>query len=319
MAELAGTIDTYSRIGLREDLQNKIFMITPEDTPFMSNIGRGRAKAIKHEWQTDTLAAPDLTNAQLEGDEYTYATRTPTVRVGNYCQISRKPVLVTGTLEAVDKAGRASEMKYQAMKAGKELKKDMEGILLANQASVAGNSSTARKLGGFAAWLTTNVSRGATGANGGYNTGTGLVAAATPGTNRTFTEAMLKTAQQAAYTAGGNPRMAMLPPSQKVAFSAFTGIAQIRKDITGATQATLIGGADVYVGDFGTVTTVVNRVQNANVAFLVDPSMVRLVTLRPMFVDKPAHTGDAAKRMMLTEYTLGVDNEAAHAVVADLT
>jgi hypothetical protein len=319
MAQLAGTTDSYDVKGIREDLQNRIFMITPEDTPFMSNIGRSRAKAIRHEWQTDTLAAPDTANAQIEGDEYTYADRSPTVRVGNITQISRKPVLISGTLEAVDKAGRSSEIKYQAMKAGKELKKDMEAILLSNQASVLGSNSVARKLGGFAAWLTTNTSRGATGANGGYNVGTGLVVAATPGTNRAFTETLLKTAQQAAYTAGGNPRIAMVPPAQKVAFSAFTGIAQIRKDITGARQATIIGGADIYVGDFGTITTVVNRVMNANTAFLVDPSMVSLTTLRPMFVDKPAKTGDAEKRMMVVEYTLTVNNEAAHAVVADLT
>jgi hypothetical protein len=319
MAELSGTLDTYGVKGAREDLQNAIFMITPEDTPFISNIGRSRAKATKHEWQTDTLANPDTTNAQLEGDEYAYSTPAATVRVGNFTQISRKPVLVSRTLEAVDKAGRASELKYQSMKRGKELRKDMEAIVLSNQASVAGNSSTARKLGGFAAWLTTNTSRGATGANGGYNTGTGLVAAATPGTNRAFTEAMLKTAQQAAYTAGGNPRIAMVPAAQKVAFSGFTGIAQIRKDITGARQATIIGGADVYVGDFGTITTVVNRVMDTHTAFLVDPKMVSLTTLRPMTLDKPAQTGDAIKRMMIVEYSLEVNNEAAHAVIADLT
>jgi hypothetical protein len=141
MAQLAGTTDTYDMKGLREDLQNTIFMLTPEDTPFLSNIGRDKASATKHEWQTDTLAAPDTANAQIEGDEYVYADRAPTVRVGNFTQISRKPVLVAGTLEAVDKAGRASEIKYQSIKAGKELKKDQEAIILANQASVAGSNS----------------------------------------------------------------------------------------------------------------------------------------------------------------------------------
>jgi hypothetical protein len=175
MAQLAGTTDTYDLKGQREDLMNKIFMITPEDTPFMSNIGRNRGSAVRHEWQTDVLAAPDTSNAQIEGDEYVYADRSPTVRVGNLMQISRKPVNISRTLEVVDKAGRQSEVAYQVAKAGKELKKDMEAILLANQASVVGNNSTARKLGGFAAWLTTNVSRGATAAAGGYNTGTGLV------------------------------------------------------------------------------------------------------------------------------------------------
>jgi hypothetical protein len=320
MAQLAGTTDSYDLKGLREDLQNKIFMITPEDTPFMSNIRRTKATSTRHEWQTDSLAAPDTTNAQIEGDEYVYADRSPTVRVGNLTQISRKPVLISGTLEAVDKAGRSSELKYQAAKAGKEIKKDMEAILLNNQASVAGSNSVARKLGGFPAWLVSNVSRGASGANGGYNTGTGLVVAATDGTQRAFTETLLKSAMQAAYTSGGNPKMLMLPPAQKVVFSSFTGIAQIRKDITGATQATIIGGADVYIGDFGSLTTVPNRVMTrTREAFLVDTNMAALSTLRPMFVDKPAKTGDAFKRMMLVEYTLEVNNEAAHAVVADLS
>jgi hypothetical protein len=320
MAQLAGTTDTYDLKGLREDLQNTIFMLTPEDTPLISNIGRDQATATKHEWQTDVLAAPDTSNAQIEGDEYVYADRPATVRVGNYTQISRKPVLVTGTLEAVDKAGRASELKYQSIKAGKELKKDQEAILLSNQASVAGSNSVARKLGGLAAWLTSNVSRGATGANGGYNTGTGLVVAATNGTQRAFTEALMKTAWQSAYTNGGNPRIAMLPVGQKSVFSTFAGIAQIRTDVEqNGGQATIIGGADTYVGDFGKLTTVVNRVQQARDAFLIDPTQLKYVTLRPMFVDKPAKTGDAEKRMLVVEYTLRVNNEAAQAVIADLT
>jgi hypothetical protein len=309
MAQLAGTTDTYDLKGLREDLQNTIFMLTPEDTPFISNIGRDRATATKHEWQTDVLAPPDTTNAQIEGDEYVYADRAPTVRVGNYTQISRKPVLVTGTLEAVDKAGRASELKYQSIKAGKELKKDQEAILLSNQASVAGSNSVARKLGGFAAWLTSNVSRGATGANGGYNTGTGLVVAATNGTQRVWTEALMKAAWQSAYINGGNPRIAMMPVGQKSVFSTFAGIAQIRTDV----------GQNAYVGDFGKLTSVVNRVQQARDVFLVDPSAAKYVTLRAMFVDKPAKTGDAEKRMLVVEYTLRVDNESAHAVIADLS
>jgi hypothetical protein len=320
MAQLAGTTDTYDLKGLREDLQNTIFMLTPEDTPLISNIGRDKASATKHEWQTDVLAAPDTTNAQIEGDEYVYADRAPTVRVGNYTQISRKPVLITGTLEAVDKAGRASELKYQSIKAGKELKKDQEAILLSNQASVAGSNSVARKLGGLAAWLTSNVSRGSTGANGGYNAGTGLVVAATNGTQRALTEPLMKTVWQSAYVNGGNPRIAMLPVGQKSVFSNFAGIAQIRTDVDqNAGQAVIIGGADTYVGDFGRLTTVVNRVQQARDAFLLDPSALKYVTLRPMFVDKPAKTGDAEKRMLVVEYTLRVDNEAAQAVIADLT
>jgi hypothetical protein len=170
----------------------------------------------------------------------------------------------------------------------------MEAILLANQASVVGNNSTARKLGGFAAWIVTNVSRGASAVAGGYNTGTGLVAAYTPGTGRAFTETILKTVQQAVFTSGGNPKIIMMAVGQKPVFSSFTGLAQTRLMPTGggASQATIIGAADTYVGDFGTLTTVVNRVQQAGTAFLIDTSMVSLTTLRPIKADNPANTGD---------------------------
>jgi hypothetical protein len=146
------------------------------------------------------------------------------------------------------------------------------------------------------------------------------VVAATNGTQRAFTETLMKTVWQSAYTNGGNPRIAMLPVGQKSVFSSFVGIAQIRTETpTTGTQATIIGGADTYVGDFGKLTTVVNRVQQARDAFLIDPSQLKYVTLRPMFVDKPAKTGDAEKRMLVVEYTLRVNNEAAQAVIADLT
>jgi len=319
MAQLAGTTDTFDSRGGREDLQDKIYMISKADTPFISNIGRAKADAVKHEWQVDQLAAIDLNNAFIEGDEYAYADVAPTVRVGNYTQISRKTILVSGTLEEINKAGRKSEMKYQAMKKGLELKKDMEGILLSAQASNAGGAAgaAARRLGGFAAWLTSNVSRGAGGANGGFNSGTGLVAAPTAGTARAFTETQVKDAQQSAYTSGGDPTIIMMAPAQKRSFSGFPGIAQQRRE-TGDGEATIVAAADVYVGDFGRLAAVPNRQMTPGTVFGIDPKLARLRYLRPMFVDKPAKTGDAWKRVMLTEYTLEVSNEAGHFGIFDL-
>lgn len=324
MTQVAGTQDTYVLKGQREDLQDAIYNISPSDTPFLSTIGRGKAKAVKHEWQTDALAAPDLNNAQLEGDEFSYTQRGGTVRVGNVCQISRKPVIVSGTAEAVDKAGRASEVKYQSLKAGKELKKDMEGIALSAQASNAGGSTsnggtnTARRLGGFAAWLASNVSRGAGGANGGFNSGTGQVVAPTAGTNRTWTETILKDVHQSAYASGGNPTVAMMPVPFKRQFSAFAGLAQQRRD-TGNKAATIVAAADIYVGDFGKLSAVPNRQMSGNRVLLIDPQMVKLRWLRAMNTVKPAQTGDATKRMLLTEWTIEVSNEAAHGTMEDLT
>ena len=272
------------------------------------------------EWQTDVLAAPDTANAQIDGDDYAYAARPATVRVGNYTQISRKPVLISRTLEAVDKAGRDSEVKYQVLKAGLELKRDMEAILVSNQASVAGTSSVARKLGGLGSWLTTNVSRGATGANGGYNTGTGLTVAPTAGTPRAFIETYIQDVQQSAYINGGNPNILLMSPKQKRVASAFAGIAVNRIDNQPGTtkQLTIFGGADMYQGNFGILNFVPNRWQPLTNAFLIDPKMISVDYLRPMFTDKVANTGDAEKRMLLVEYTLTVKNEAASGVIDDL-
>lgn len=320
MAQLAGTTDSYDIKGAREDLQDRIYMISKADQPFIANIGKGTADGVKHEWQVDALGAADLNNAYPEGDEYTYADVTPTTRVGNFCQISRKTLLVSGTLEAIKKAGRSSELKYQAVKKGLEMRKDMEAIALSTQASNAGAAAgaTARRSAGFGAWLTTNVSRGAGGANGGFNSGTGLVAQPTAGTGRAFTETLLKDAMQSAWTAGGKPTIAMMSGAQKRAFSAMTGIAQNRRE-SGDGPVTIIGAADVYVSDFGDISAVPNRQMTAGTVYLIDPQMVRLRYLRRMFVDKPAKTGDGFKQAMLCEWTLEVSNEAAHAGIFDLT
>jgi hypothetical protein len=321
MAQVAGTQDTYVTKGLREDLQDKIFLINKDDTPFISNVGSDKADAVKTEWQIDVLDPPDLNNAFIEGDTYTYALPTPTQRVGNYCQIMRKTILVSGTLEEVKKAGRASEMKYQAMKKGMALKRDMEGIVTSAQASNAGGAAgaAARRLGGFAAWLTTNVSRGTGGANGGFSAGTGLVSAPTAGTPRAFTETMLKDAQQSAYAAGGDPDMLMLPVPQKRNFSAFPGIAQQRHEVGNGSAATIIAAADVYQGDFGRLSVVPNRQMANGTALGIDPKMAEMAYLRRLFIDKPAKDGDAWKRVMLTEVTLKVLNEAAHFGIFDLS
>lgn len=75
----------------------------------MSSIGKGRATAVYHEWQTDSLASANTSNAAVEGADATAATLSPTTRIGNYTQIVQKTIQVSGTLESVDKAGRKSE------------------------------------------------------------------------------------------------------------------------------------------------------------------------------------------------------------------
>ena len=212
MTIATGTYTTYATVGIREQLLDKIYRISPEDTPGMSMIGRQKATNVKLEWQTDTLAAA-AANAQLEGDDYTFSTPSATTRVANYCQISNKKVIVSETDDTVLKAGRRSELGLQMEKRTAELKRDMEFTVFgSNTASVAGNATTARQLGSAESWYTSNVSRGASGANGGFSGG--LTTAATDGTQRAFAEAQIKSVMQSAFQNGGKPKIALCPPGQ---------------------------------------------------------------------------------------------------------
>lgn len=318
MAIVTNTFTRYSAVGIREDLSNVIYNISPEETPFIANIARENVKNTYFEWQTDALSAASASNAALEGDDISsFQAVTPTARVGNYTQISTKNVIISGTLEAVDKAGRRSELTYQLAKMGAELKRDMESALLANQAAVAGNTTTARRTAGLPAWLTSNTSFGVGGAD--PTVGSTPTAARTDGTQRAFTETLLKEVVAEVWTSGGTPKMLMVGAFNKQAASAFSGIATKFRDVPAGQQAQIIGAADVYVSDFGTINIVPNRFQRARDAFVVDPEYASLAILRPIQQTELAKTGDAEKRLMLVEYGLKVSNQAAHGIVADLT
>src|SRR5882724_12020438 len=192
MALPTNTFSSYTAIGNREDLSDVIYRIDPADTPFISAIEREKASAVNHEWQTQALAAADTANAVLEGDDATTDAVTPTVRLGNICQISDKVARVTGTQRAVDHAGRDDELAYQEMLKGLELKRDMEAILVGgNQAKVAGNDTTPRKTASILSWIVSNTSKGTAGgaADPAAADGTG---SRTDGTQLAFTEARLK-------------------------------------------------------------------------------------------------------------------------------
>ena len=312
------TYQTYTAIGQREDLSDVIYNISPTDTPFMSSIGKTKATATFHEWQTDALAAPALGGA-VEGADASSITASPTTRIGNRTQIFTKSVAVAGTLEAVDKAGRKSEKAYQMAKVSAELKRNIELTLLSNQVAAAGNSSTARTLGGLQAWLNTNGDFGTDGV-----AGSGGTTARTNGTNRTFTETILKTVVAEVYTAGGSPKVLMVNPAHKQVVSAFAGIAAQRYMAPSNEPTTIIGAADVYMSDFGTISVVPNRFMNSTnsgneTAFIVDPDMAAVAYLRPFETIELAKTGDAEKTQLLAELTLEVKNEAAHGIIADLS
>ena len=156
MAQPSETFDTYDSIGEREDLSDVIYNISPTDTPFLSSAAKTQATAVLHEWQTDSLASAVTNNAVIEGDEATADAVAATTRLSNSSQILDKVVTITGTQEAVDKAGRASEIAYQVAKKAKELKRDLESSLTSNNAEVTGSASAARVLGGLGSWVATN-------------------------------------------------------------------------------------------------------------------------------------------------------------------
>lgn len=321
MTIVTNAFATYEAIGNREDLTNVIYNISPTETPFMTSIGKAKAKATKHEWQTDTLAAASGSNAQLEGDTVVNTLPAATSRVSNICQISSKNVAVTGTQEAVDKAGRNSEMAYQMAKRAKELKRDMETSLCANQPGVLGATGTARQLRGLEAWLRTNTQRETTATSGGTKgksaTANGTTNAAVDATHqRAFTETLLKKLLAQIYATGGDPSIIMTGPHNKQTLSTFTGRSNARTIINN--KDLIQGAADMYASDYGDLKVIPNRFSRERSVIAFDPEFAAVAYLRPVFTYDLARVGDAERKDMRVEYTLEMRNEGAFGVIADL-
>jgi hypothetical protein len=308
---------TYAAAGLREDLTDVIYDISPQDTPIMSSIGKGKAAAVYHEWQTDSLAAATFGNALVEGADATAATLSPTTRVGNYTQIVGKTIQISGTLESVDKAGRKSEKAYQLAKGSAEIKRDIEAIITANQGRTAGDTNTARKMGALLSWIKTNTNKRETTVTGSDPTTIGESTRG-DGTTRTFTETLLKDVVQKVFTSGGTPSLLVVPPAGKQKVSSFEGIAQHRINTQGTGKVTILAGADLYQSDFGVLQVVPDRFMRTRDALVLDPEYAAMAYLRPFQTNELAKTGDSEKTQILAELTLEVRNEAAHGIIADL-
>lgn len=320
MSLISGTYTKYDAKGLREELEDRIYDISPEEVPFISSMARKRSTSTNPEWQIDSLASAVSTNAQLEGDDSTYTTPSSSTRVGNYQQILNKTCIVSGTLEAVDKAGRQSEMAYQVAKRGAELKRDLEKTMLENIGADAGGTGTARKMATLGAWIKTNDSLGTSGGSPTYTSGV-PAAARTDGTQRTFTETIAKEVFSACYTSGANPKVLMVGPWNKAVVSGFSGVATRNYDLSNVNPkpTAVIGAIDVYVSNFSTVRVIPNRFQRDRDAWFLDFDMLAQRPLRPMEVIPLAKTGDATKRLLQVETTLQVKNEAGLGLAADLS
>jgi hypothetical protein len=320
MAQVGTTFSTYDAKGIREDLSDLISDISPTDTPFQSNIGSEGCANTFFEWQVDSLAAASATNHQIEGDDLgnTYTALTATTRIGNYTQIMRKDFLISRTEQVVRKAGRSDERGYQAAKAAKELKRDWESSLLANNAAVAGNDTTARETGSLVAFIKTNISSSATNSVDPVWS-TAPTGARSDGTTRAFTETILKAVVKLVWDNGGEPSILMVGSSNKQTVSSFAGIASLRFNAQGAAPTTIIGAADIYVSDFGNLAIVPNRFMRSRDALVIDPSKARARVLDGYKLHEMAKTGDGDKFMLTFEAGLQVDNEKAHGIAADLT
>ena len=313
MAQPTNLYDTYDTTGIREDLVNIIYNVSPEDTPILSAIPRAQAKSTKHEWQLDSLATP-ATNAVIEGDEATVDAMTATTRAFNYCQISDKVIAVSGTQAAVDAAGRADEMAYQIAKKSKELKKDMEFDLIEPNVQAVGSATAARELGSIPTWLKTN---GDAGTSGTLSTGSGTDLPGS-GTDRDLTEAILKTVIKEVYSSGGDMDMLVCPPSVKQTISGFNANTT---RFGPADKKTEFAAIDVYSSDFGDLKIVPNRVMattDAKDVFIIQRDMLATAYLRDFMIQDLSKTGDSDKKQLLVEYTLEVRNEAAHGIILDI-
>jgi hypothetical protein len=322
MSQPTNAYDSYTAKGNREDLQDKIYQVSPESTPVLSAGRRFTVSSKFHEWQRDSLATPNKDNAIIEGDDRTGTALTATDRVGNYVQLFDKVAVVTSTQEKVKSAGRSSEMAYQKAKAMTELKRDLEAALISNNAAVAGNSSTARKLGGLGVMLYSNALHNGAGATTAHTSGAPTTAV-TAGTNRTFTEALIKSAMQSVYTNSGEmPSFISMTPSHKGTFSGFSGIAVNRYQVAKGKQGVIVGGADVYMSDFGELTIVPNYVQTTaapNDVYILNPDTYGVGYLQGFDSTPLAKTGHTEKQLCFVEATTVVTAEKANSKIANLT
>jgi hypothetical protein len=310
------TFETYGTVGIREDLADIIYNIAPTDTPFMSNVGKGSASGTYHEWQTDDLTAA-ADNKVAEAAAAPAAESVATTRVGNYTQIASKTVSVSGSNEAADAAGRASQMAYQLAKKGMELKRDMEKTLVGtDKAQVVGSAGTARELGSVTSWIGTNCSVGATA--GAVPTGDGTDIA-TSGDARVLTDTLLNGVIEDVWQSGGNPSMIMCGAFQKSKITGFTGNTATSRKFTDAEAKKFINAVDVYVSDYGELNVVPNRLMLTDTLLVLQPDMWSVDTYRDFQTKDLAVTGDFESKQLLVEYTLTSKNEAASGAIRDLT
>lgn len=322
MANPVGTFTTYNQIGIREDLTDMIYRISPTETPFLNMCARETASNTKHEWQIDKLATAVASNQGNEGNNPTNTTVPPTSRIFNYCEIPQYSFQISGTSQAVNTAGRANEMAYQLVMYGLRMKRDMESAASQNNGYNAGASGTSRVSASMESWMSSNyTSQSAsttTGSTTGFITSSGCTAPVDASTTATLTEANVKAVIRACWNAGGNPDTILCGPYNKVKISGFSGILTNNIFQQAGGQAKIVAAADAYVSDFGTLKVVPSRFNRDKVVSVLDFNYWAIAYLRPFQSIPLAVTGDSNQRMILAEYCVVSRNEAASGKVCDL-
>jgi len=315
------TRETYGAIGIREDLSNIIYNISPMDTPFLNGCGRGSADNTSFEWQTDELKTP-AANRQKEGDDYASTAATEPRRLQNYTQISATQVQSSGTAEAVDFAGRKSTQAYQLAKRAKEMKRDMEQMLLDGTVKAIGASGTARETASFATWIGTNSAStsnvvAASDGSGLTNSGSstypdGTSSATTGGTNTTTTLALVNNVVARIWDLGGTPDTMLCNSTVKATISSSSVggavVATPRNDIGSKNNITAVNAVDVLVTDFGTFKVVPDRFIPATNLDFIDFDLWSIDYLRPFRTETLAKSGDSVKQLLIAEYGLRAKN-----------
>ena len=312
MAKVAEAFTTYDAQANREDLSDIIYNIDPFDTPMMTAAGRRNVSNIVFDWQTEALPAVSVTG-ELEGFELTRSASTPTVRVSDVCQINARDATVSGTQDAANPAGKRKELAHQIALVGKALKRDCESVLFGtDQVKDLGDATTIRATTGLINWLATNSVDGVGGADPVQSAGT----AVTDGTQVIFTEAMLNDCIQLCYESGAEPSLLFVGPYNKRIVSTFVGRANSRQMIA---AKKVVNSVTMYASDFGDLKVLPTRWIRPRDAFLMDPRYFKVAYYRNFQRSALGRIGDATTELILTEYGLQVDNEAAHGVIRDLT
>jgi hypothetical protein len=312
------TYTTATSIGQREDLKNVISRIDPAETPLVSNAKMETTKAVNHEWLVQELAAAVDTNYVNEGADYSYVNPTVVTRLGNQHQISVQAAQVSGTLDAVDTAGRERESKYVQVMKALEQRRDIDKALFKNEAK---SSSDPRKAGKFLSYITNMelISASTTPA------GTGANVSDMAGTNAALTLAKIDSAMKKAYEDGGNPTMMVVSPANKVAFSDLSSGSAVTNQLhmtsNAPTDAIIIGSVSMYLTDFGTLNVVIDRQASNSEILLLDKDHYSIGHLpgRMYSVRDIAPTGDTQKAAIVSEWTLIMSAPKAHAAVVDLS